>query len=76
MVDKVGIRYAIPLPETDASQLPPSFRELLDWKGGVIEFILRGKDGQKPRAREVIRWVFGLTEEEIKGLRFIKLVES
>ncbi len=75
MVDKVGIRYTIPLPETDASQLPPSFREVLNWKGGVIEFILRGKDGQKPRAREVIRWVFGLTEEEIKGLRFIKLVE-
>jgi hypothetical protein len=36
---------------------------------------LRWKDGQKPRAREVIRWVFGLTEEEVKGLRFIKLVE-
>jgi radical SAM family uncharacterized protein/radical SAM-linked protein len=41
-----------------------------------IEFILRGKDGQRPRAREVIRWVFGLTEEEIRGLRFIKLAQT
>jgi radical SAM family uncharacterized protein/radical SAM-linked protein len=74
-VDRVSMRDTMPLPEVDASRLPPSFRELLNWKEGIIEFILRGKDGQRPRAREVIRWVFGLTEEEVKGLRFIKLVE-
>ncbi len=76
VVDRVRIRDTIPLSETDTSRLPPSFREVLNWKGGVIEFILRGKDGQRPRAREVIRWVFGLTEEEVRGLRFIKLVEG
>jgi len=75
MVDRVNIRETIPLPETDTSRLSPSFWDVLNWKGGIIEFILRVKDGQKPRAREVIKWVFGLTEEEVKGLRFIKLAE-
>jgi radical SAM-linked protein len=76
VVNRVRIRDTIPLSETDTSRLPPSFWEVLNWKGGVIEFILRGKDGRRPRAREVIRWVFGLTEEEVRGLRFIKLVET
>ncbi len=76
VVDKVRIRDTIPLSETETGRLPPSFREVLNWKGGVIEFILRGKDGQRPRAREVVGWVFGLTEEEVRGLRFIKLVEA
>jgi radical SAM family uncharacterized protein/radical SAM-linked protein len=75
MVSKVRIRDTIPLPGTDTSRLSPSFWEVVNWKGGIIEFILRGKDGQRPRAREVIKWVFGLTEEEVKGLRFIKLAE-
>ncbi|NIS63306.1 MAG: DUF2344 domain-containing protein, partial [Proteobacteria bacterium] len=75
-VGRVGIIDTIPLPETDTSRFPPSFREVLNWKGGIIEFILKGQDGQRPRAREVIRWVFGLTEEQVKGLRFIKLVET
>ncbi|MFQ6079080.1 MAG: TIGR03936 family radical SAM-associated protein, partial [Thermodesulfobacteriota bacterium] len=76
MVGRVSIRDTIPLPEMDTSRLPPSFWEVLNWRGGVIEFNLRWKDGQRPRAREVIRWIFGLTEEEVKGLRFIKLEET
>jgi radical SAM family uncharacterized protein/radical SAM-linked protein len=76
MVDNVKIRDTIPLPEMDTSLLPPSFRELLNWRGGVIEFTLRGKDGRRPRAREVVSRVLGLTEEEVKGLRFIKLAET
>ena len=76
MVQEVRIRDAIPLPKLDTNLLPPSFRELLNWKGGVIEFILREKDGQRPRAREVISLVFGLSGEEIKGLQFIKLAET
>ncbi len=76
MVARVSIRDTIPLPETDTSRLPPSFREVLSWKGGIIEFILRGKPGPRPRAREVIKWIFSLTEEEVKGLRFIKLAET
>jgi radical SAM family uncharacterized protein/radical SAM-linked protein len=75
-VQEVRIRDTIPLPEMDADVLPPSFRELLNWRGGVIEFTLREKDGRRPRAREVVRWVFDLTEEEVKGLRFIKLAET
>jgi radical SAM family uncharacterized protein/radical SAM-linked protein len=75
-VEEVRIRDTIPLPEMDASTLPPSFRELLNWRGGVIEFTLREKDGRRPRAREVVSWVFDLTEEEVKGLRFIKLAET
>ncbi|MFB0508519.1 MAG: TIGR03960 family B12-binding radical SAM protein [Thermodesulfobacteriota bacterium] len=75
-VGRVSIIDTIPLAEMDTSRFPPSFREVLNWKGGIIEFILKGQDGQRPRAREVIRWVFGLTEEEVKGLRFIKLVET
>jgi len=76
MVDEVRIRDTIPLPEMDTNLLPHAFWELLNWKGGIIEFIVRGKDGRRPRAREVIRWVFDLTEEEVKGLRFIKLAET
>jgi radical SAM family uncharacterized protein/radical SAM-linked protein len=76
MVDEVRIRDTIPLPEMDTNLLPHAFWELLNWKGGIIEFIVRGKDGRSPRAREVIRWVFDLTEEEVKGLRFIKLAET
>ena len=72
----VQTQDTIPLPEMDASTLPPSFRELLNWRGGVIEFTLREKDGRRPRAREVVSWVFDLTEEEVKGLRFIKLAET
>jgi hypothetical protein len=75
-VEEVRIRDTIPLPEMDASTLPPSFRELLNWRGGVIEFTLREKDGRRPRAREVVSGVFDLTEEEVKGLRFIKLAET
>ncbi len=75
-VVKVGIRDTIPLPDMDTSTLPASFGELLNWRGGVIEFTLREKDGRRPRAREVVSWVFGLTEEEVKGLRLIKLVET
>jgi radical SAM family uncharacterized protein/radical SAM-linked protein len=76
MVEEVRIRDTIPLPEMDTNFLPQAFWELFNWKGGVIEFIVRGKDGRGPRAREVIRWVFDLTEEEVKGLRFIKLAET
>jgi radical SAM family uncharacterized protein/radical SAM-linked protein len=76
MVGRVSIRDTLPLPKTGTSRLPPSFWEVLNWKGGIIEFNLRARDGQRPRAREVIRWVFGLTEEEVKGLRFIKLAET
>jgi len=76
MVDKVRMRDTIPLPEMDTNLLPPSFRELLNWRGGIIEFTLREKDGRRPRAREVVSRVFGLTEEEVKGLRFIKLAET
>ncbi|UCD70846.1 MAG: TIGR03960 family B12-binding radical SAM protein [Syntrophobacterales bacterium] len=76
MVQEVRIRDTIPLPEMDTNLLPPSFRELLNWKGGVIEFIVKGKDGQRPRAREVVSRVFGLTGEQIKGLQFIKLAET
>ncbi len=76
MVEEVRIQDTIPLPEMDTNLLPHAFWELFNWKGGVIEFIVRGKNGRGPRAREVIRWVFDLTEEEVKGLRFIKLAET
>ncbi len=75
VVDEVRIRDSIPLPKMDTGRLPPSFRELLNWRGGVVEFHLRGGDGWRPRPREVVSRVFGLTEEEVKGLRFIKLAE-
>jgi len=76
MVEEVRIRDTIPLPEMDTNLLPHAFWELFNWKGAVIEFLVRGKDGRGPRAREVIRWIFDLTEEEVKGLRFIKLAET
>jgi radical SAM family uncharacterized protein/radical SAM-linked protein len=76
MVDNLRIRDTIPLPEMDMNLLPPSFRELLEWKEGVVEFTLRGKDGRRPRAREVISGVFELTDEEVRGLRLIKLAET
>ncbi len=76
MVEEVRIRDTIPLPEIDTHLFPRSFWDLLNWKGGVIEFIVRAKDGRRPRAREVIRRVFDITEEEVKGLRFIKLAET
>jgi len=76
VVDEVRIRDSIPLPKMDTRRLPPSFRDLLNWRGGVVEFHLRGGDGWIPRPREVVSRVFGLTEEEVKGLRFIKLAET
>jgi radical SAM-linked protein len=75
-VDKVRLRDTIPLPAVDTSFLPPSFRELQNHGGGVIEFVLRGEDGRRPRPREVMSRLFDLTEDEIKGLRFIKLAET
>jgi hypothetical protein len=51
VVDKVRIRDTIPLSETETGRLPPSFREVLNWKGGVIEFILRGRVGFRPHRR-------------------------
>ena len=75
-VDSPRIRDTIPCPEVDTGILPPSFREILKGRQNVIEFTLRGKDGQRPRVREVMGSVFGLTEEEIRGLRFIKIAEK
>ena len=75
-VDRVRLRDTIPLPAMDTSLLPSSFRELQNHRGGVIEFVLRGEDGRKPRPREVMSRLFDLTEDEIKGLRFIKLAET
>jgi radical SAM-linked protein len=76
VVDELRIRNTIPLPKMDKDLLPPSFRELLNWRGGVVEFYLRGGDGRRPRPREVVSRIFGLTEEEVKGLRFVKLAET
>jgi radical SAM family uncharacterized protein/radical SAM-linked protein len=76
VVDELRIRDTIPLPKMDKDLLPPSFRELLNWRGGVVEFYLRGGDGRRPRPREVVSRIFGLTEEEVKGLRFVKLAET
>ena len=76
MVDRVRIRDTMPLPEMDTSLLPSSFRELQNRRGGVIEFVLRGEDGRRPRPREVMSRLFDLTEDEIRGLRFIKLAET
>ena len=42
MVDEVRIRDTIPLPEMDTNLLPHAFWELLNWTGGIIEFIVRG----------------------------------
>jgi radical SAM family uncharacterized protein/radical SAM-linked protein len=75
-VDKVRLRDTIPLPAVDTGLLPPSFRELQNHGGGVIEFVLRGEDGRRPRPREVMSRLFDLTEDEIKGLRFIKMAET
>ncbi len=75
-VDSLRIRDTIPCPEVDSGVLPPSFREILKGRENVIEFTLRGKDGQRPRVREVMGSVFGLTEDEIRGLRFIKIAEK
>ncbi len=76
VVEQVRIRDTIPLPKMDKGLIPPSLRELLNRRGGVIEFYLRGRDGRRPRPREVVSRVFGLGEEEVKGLRFIKLAET
>jgi radical SAM family uncharacterized protein/radical SAM-linked protein len=74
-VDNLRIRDAIPYPEMNWEVLPPSFREVLKGRKNVIDFTLRGRDGQRPRVGEVMRWVFSLTEEEIRELRFIKIAE-
>ncbi len=75
-VDRVRIRDTMPSPEMNTSLLPSSFRELQNWRGGVIEFVIRGEDGRRPRPREVVSRLFDLTEDEMRGLRFIKVAET